>query len=367
MRIIWFTWKDITNPLAGGAEVVASELAKRLVKDGHEVHFITAGHKGAASEETIDGYKVTRIGNRFTVYWQARRYYKQYLSGWADIAIDEVNTIPFLAKLYVRENNILFVHQLCKEIWFYQLPAYIGWIGYLLEPLYLRIIADRKVITVSESTKQDLIRHGFKSEKIFIISEGIQMEPLTTLANTEKYVKPTLLSLGSIRPMKRTLDQVKAFELAKKQMPDLQLIVAGDTSGSYAQKVLNYIAASPVVNDIQVLGRVSQEQKKDLMQRAHLIMVTSLKEGWGLVVTEANSQGTPAVVHNVDGLRDSVRHRQTGLIAKRRQPQALAVIIEEALTNPATYQTLRRNAWEWSKSITFDSAYKDFKQGIAID
>ena len=39
MKILWLTWKDRKNPLAGGAEVVNEELAKRLVKDGHEVIF----------------------------------------------------------------------------------------------------------------------------------------------------------------------------------------------------------------------------------------------------------------------------------------------------------------------------------------
>ena len=49
------------------------------------------------------------------------------------------------------------------------------------------------------------------------------------------------------------------------------------------------------------------------MAEAHVLLMTSVREGWGLVVTEANACGTPAVVYNVPGLRDSVRNEETGL------------------------------------------------------
>jgi glycosyltransferase involved in cell wall biosynthesis len=367
MKILWFSWKDTTHPLAGGAEVVAHELATRLVQDGHEVILISGSYKGAEPTATINGYKVIRLGNRITVYYQAWRYYRQHLRGWADLVIDEVNTIPFFAKFYAHERNILFVHMLCREIWFYQLPKWLGWIGYIAEPLYIRMLSDRKVITISESTRADLIRHGFKPENVSIISEGIEIEPLNDLQTVNKYDKPVLLSLGSVRPMKRTLDQVKAFELAKQSIPDLQLKVAGDHGGSYGSKVLDYIHNSPFADDIEVLGRVSTAKKVELMQKCHLIMVTSVKEGWGLIVTEAASQGAPAVVYNVDGLRDSVRHGETGLIADRNTRESLAAIIIHTLTDTALYSKLRQAGWKWGKTITFDTSYKNFKEGIQLD
>ncbi|HSH55625.1 MAG TPA: glycosyltransferase family 4 protein [Candidatus Limnocylindrales bacterium] len=365
MRILWFTWKDKTHPHAGGAEVVASELAKRLVRDGHNIIFVTGAYKGAATEDQIDGYKVVRVGNRFTVYHNARVYYQKHLQGWADIVIDEVNTIPFFTKYYVHERSVLLVHQLCREIWFYQLPKYIGWLGYILEPLYLRTLADRKVITVSESTRDDLIRHGFRPENVYIISEGIQIDPLSSLEGVEKFKRPTLLSLGSVRPMKRTLDQIKAFELAKQKLPDLQLKVAGDTSGDYGRQVLEYIKASRYASDIEVLGRVSQDTKIELMRMSHLLLVTSIKEGWGLVVTEANSQGTPAVVYDVDGLRDSVIHKRTGYVVSSQEPVKLADSLLDILSDNQRYYRYREAAWLFSRTINFDKSYDQFKWSIS--
>lgn len=354
------------HPLAGGAEIVNEEIAKRLATDGHEVIFLVGGFEGGASEEKRDGFKIVRVGGRYSVYWYAYRYYKMHLPGWADLVIDEVNTIPFFAKFYVKEKNILFVHQLAREIWFYQMVFPLSLIGYLIEPLYLRMLNDRTTVTVSQSTKDDLKKYAFKENAIHIISEGIQLAPTTDIAIIRKYGQPTLLSLGAVRPMKRTLHIVKAFEHAKKSIPDLKLIVAGDTNGAYGATVLRHIAHSPFKADIQVLGRVSSEKKSELMQKSHLIAVTSVKEGWGLIITEANSQGTPAVVYNTDGLRDSVQHGVTGMVTGRNTPEALGDATVALLTSLERYDTLRQNAWEWSKEITFANAHQDFKKILHI-
>lgn len=361
MRILWFTWKDRKHPQAGGAEVVNEELAKRLVKDGHEVVFLTGGFKNAIPKETVNGYKIVRLGNRYTVYWHAYRYYKKHLGGWADLVIDEVNTLPFFAKFYVREPNIVLVYMLCRKIWFYQLPLPFSLAGYLAEPIYLWLLHDREVLTESQSTKDDLVRFGFKAKNISIFNVGVDMKPAKNLEVIKKYDVPTLLSLGAIRPMKRTADQIKAFELVKLKIPSAKLRIAGDATGLYGQKVLKMINNSPYASDIEYLGKVNQAQKMELMQKCHLIMVTSVKEGWGLIVTEAASQGSPAVVYDVDGLRDSVQHDKTGLVCSENTPVGLAANIIEILDNIKHYNRIRKTAWEWNKQFTFKQSYQMFK------
>jgi glycosyltransferase involved in cell wall biosynthesis len=363
-KILWFSWKDKKNPRAGGAEIVNEELAKRLVSDGFEVKFIVAGFEGCKKKEIINGYEVIRVGNLWTVYFEAFRYYKNNLQGWADLVIDEVNTIPFFSKFYVKEKNLLLFYQLCREIWFYQMFFPLNWIGYILEPLYLRLINDRKVITISNSTKNDLLKYGFKADNIEIISVGTEIEPLENLDTIIKFDNPTILSLGAIRAMKRTKDILQAFNLAKKSIPNLQLIVAGDSNNPYGQRFLQELEKSDYKQDIQYLGKVSIDKKIELMQKTHLILVTSLKEGWGLIVTEANSQGTPAIVYNVDGLRDSVIDSRTGLICNTNTPQTLAKNITKLFSDQTLYDKLRQESYILSKSINFEQSYKDFKSII---
>jgi len=255
----------------------------------------------------------------------------------------------------------MFVHQLCREIWFYQMPWFVAWIGYLAESVYLKLINDRKVITVSESTKKDLMRFGFKAENISIISEGIEMEPIENLEDITKYEKLTLLAHGSIRPMKRTHHIIKAFELAKKAIPELQLIVSGDANCHYGKKVLELIHQSSFSDSIKYLGRVTPEKKIELMQKAHLLCVASVKEGWGLVVTEANSQGTPAIVYDVDGLRDSVVNNKTGIVCDANTPINLAQNSARMLKNKIIYKQIQREGLDFSQNISFINSYEEFK------
>lgn len=221
------------------------------------------------------------------------------------------------------------------------------------------------VLTVSESTKQVLARHGFRPDKTHIISEGIEIEPVPSLKDSKKFTRPTLLSLGSMRAMKRTLDQVKAFELAKAHIPDLRLKLAGSAATDYGQQVLGYIRGSSHKNDIDYLGKVSLKNKIRLMRKSHLTLQTAIEEGWGLTITEAASQGTPAVAYDVDGLRDSVRHGRTGLITPE-SPEALSQSIITLLKNRSLYQRMREAAWQWSKQITFDQSYRDFKKVLEL-
>jgi glycosyltransferase involved in cell wall biosynthesis len=365
LNLVWFTWKDRSHPLAGGAEVVNEELARRLAADGHHVTFIVAGFAGGAPTAVRHGFRIVRVGSRFTSYLAAWRYYRAHRADLAaDLVIDECNTMPFFAGRYTGVPTILFFHMLCRRIWFYEFPQPLSTIGWLAEPLYLRLLPRGPVITISDSTRRDLARHGFRPHTTHLISEGIEHTPIPSLTAVPKFAQPTLLSFGSIRPMKRTLHQIKAFERAKRRQLNLRLIIAGDASGRYGRRVLRYIARSPYAADISYRGRVTPAQKLELMRRSHAILVTSVKEGWGLIVTEAASQGTPAVVYNVDGLRDSVRPGRTGLIASSNTPTALGAAITELLADPKRYAAIRNAAWRWSRTITFDRAYQDFRKII---
>lgn len=368
MKILWLTWKDHTHPQAGGAEVVLRELSKRLVADGHKVTFLTARHPGASARELLDGIDVIRVGrNRYAHSFQALSYYVRHLRGKYDAVVEVVNTAPYFGVLFSGgAKTFLFYHQLAREVWFYETKSPLSHTGYhALEPLATRALARSRapLITISDSTLRDLSKYGFQKDRAHVITQGIELEPLRVLRDVEKFPEPTLLSFGAMRAMKRTLDQVKAFELAKQQVQGLKMILAGDTAGPYGQSVLDYIARSEWSKDIICEGRVSRERKIELMRRAHVLCVTSIKEGWGLIVTEAASQGTPAVVYDVDGLRDSVRDRQTGLVVP---PYTLALAngIIKLFTDRPFYRKVRTAAWQWSKQLTFDQGYQDFKQAL---
>lgn len=364
MNILWLNWKDPGHPGAGGAEVVMWELSQRLVGEGHRVTLLTCGYGTATKRERIDGIDIIRVGtNRYAHSFQALTHYIRKLRGKFDIVIEVVNTAPYFGVFFGRgAKRFLFYHQLAREIWFHETKPPLSHFGYhVLEPVATRILSRANVptITVSASTRDDLARFGFKRDNTHIITQGIQLKPLESLDQVKKFNRPTVLSLGAMRAMKRTLDQVIAFELAKQHLPELQMKIAGSSDDAYGQKVLEYIAKSKYKDDIEYLGRVDEATKIQLMQRAHLTMQTALKEGWGLTISEAASQGTPAVAYDVDGLRDSVRHMETGMITAPN-PDALSKAILTLTADKQTYQRLQKAGWQWAQELNFENSYQSF-------
>jgi glycosyltransferase involved in cell wall biosynthesis len=89
------------------------------------------------------------------------------------------------------------------------------------------------------------------------------------------------------------------------------------------------------------------------MSEATALLMASAREGWGLVVTECNACGTPAVVYDVPGLRDSVRHMETGLVV-RSSPHSMADGMLRLTRDPELFERLRLEAQSWSRTFTYE-------------
>src|SRR5688500_18523118 len=99
-RILWFNWRDIKHPDAGGAEVYTHEVASRLVKKGYDITLFTADIPSRIKQEVIDGVKIVRNGGKFNVYKKAEQFYKKNKRDF-DVIIDEINGRPFLTPKYI--------------------------------------------------------------------------------------------------------------------------------------------------------------------------------------------------------------------------------------------------------------------------
>ncbi len=360
MKILILNWRDLKNPEAGGAEIVTHQIAKRLVLWGNRVTLFCAQFPGGKNREKIDGIEVFRKGRQFTVHWHAYRYYKKYFQGKFDLVIDEINTIPFFTTRYVKEKKVAFIHQLAREVWWYEAPFPISLLGYLLEPLYLKFYKKVSIITVSNSTKKDLIKLGFKEENINIIPEGLDFKPINSLEEIKKEKSPLLLYFGSVRPMKRVDQVVKSIIFIKKEIPNIQLYIAGGGDDKYIKKIKKIVSDNNLVDNVKFLGRVEENQKRKIMSRSHLILVTSIREGWGLVIIEASACGTPAVVYNAPGLVDAVKDGETGIVCKKNTPFNLAENVIKLLKNKDLYKKTQKNTWEWSKEFNWEKPARKF-------
>ncbi len=353
LRILWFNWRCVKHPEAGGAEVYTFEIAKRLVKMGHEVTIITSRPNGLSPHEIIDGIEVIRDGGTYTVYIKARKIYEEKFRGKVDIVIDEINSVPFFTIRYVKEPVVALIHQLMREYWLLGIKPPISWIGYLLEPKVLRMYRKVPTITVSESTKKDLEKLGF--EKVHIVPNGLNISPLDRIPEKEKI--PTIIYLGRLKKTKRPDHAVSAFKHVVEEVSDARLWIVGD--GPYREKLQNLVKKMHLLDKVVFFGRVTEEVKYELLKKAWILVVPSVREGFGLVVLEANAMATPVIGYNVPGLKDSVKHMETGILVESGNIEALAKTTTQLLTDINLRNRLAKNAlkhaqqYNWNRSTEY--------------
>jgi glycosyltransferase involved in cell wall biosynthesis len=299
MRILICNWKDLSHPAAGGAEVYTQECARRWAAWGHHVTLLCSAVPGRPDIEVVDGVRILRQGNRLGVYSAARRVIRSFGSRF-DVIIDEINTRPFFAHHHAgRTPVVALVHQVAKEVWSHETPLPVALVGrYVLEPRWLPAYADVPTMTVSASSAESLARYGLRN--LHLVPEGVEL-PAGVPDTYVKAERPTFAFCGRLVSMKRPGEAIEAFSRARRLLgPDavLDVIGTGPLEGPLR-------AAAPP--GVTFRGRVSQEEKYELLGRAHALVATSVREGWGLVVSEAAAVGTPAIAYDVAGLRDSVK------------------------------------------------------------
>lgn len=298
MRILIFNWKDLAHPAAGGAEVFTEHVARVLVERGHSVTLFAAEVEGRPSRESISGVDVVRRGSRIGVYRAARRFWSTEASGAYDVVVDEINTRPFLTPRWIRGTPVVaLIHQLAREIWFYETPFPLSLLGrYVLEPWWLRAYRDVPALTVSQSSADSL--RGFHDWRdITIVPEGSDLHPIPAVS---KESEPTIVFLGRLVPMKRPEQAIEAFQMLRARFASARLWVIGD--GPLLEELRAQAAAG-----VTFLGRLGSTELFERLGRANLLVATSVREGWGLNVSEAAACGTPSLAYAVPGLVDSVQ------------------------------------------------------------
>ena len=351
MNVLFLNWRDPAHPRAGGAEFLTHGIARRLVERGHRATWFAGAFRGGAPEADLDGVRIVRQGNAATVRLHAMRRYKAL--GDFDVVVDEINTLPFFAPLYARRPVVAFICQLAREVWFFEAPWPAAVVGYVCEPAYLQIYRRCPVLTISESSAQsihDIGLHGHVDIMPMAIDQYPAEGPLP-LARREN----AIAMVGRITPSKRIDHAIRALAAgANGPLAGMRLIVVGGGDDRVKADLQRLAASLGVAERIRWEGYAGEETKRRILRTARAIVMTSAREGWGLVVSEANLAGTPAVVYDIPGTRDSVLDRLTG-IRCAPSPAALAAAIADLVADPVRYQTLSEAAQTFARTLTWDA------------
>jgi glycosyltransferase involved in cell wall biosynthesis len=157
---------------------------------------------------------------------------------------------------------------------------------------------------------------------------------------------------------------LEAFALFRQTHGSGRLLLAGNGPKPYVHRLERMSARLGVSGSVEFCGWLEGSAKHRRMAQAHALLMASAREGWGLVVTECNSCGTPAVVYDVPGLRDSVRHLETGLVV-RPSPDSLAAGMLQLTADPVLYARLQDEAERWSRTFTYEAGTRIIGDRIA--
>ncbi|MEV5592319.1 glycosyltransferase family 4 protein [Streptomyces sp. NPDC052496] len=297
-RIVFLARRDLGNPAAGGSELLVDRIAEGLTAYGHEVTLLCGG---PAADR---GYRVVSAGGDAGHFLRVRRQFSRRV-GACDLLVEVCNGMPYLAPLWHTGPTLCLVNHVHTDLWGMRYPAPAARLGRRLEHWALAgTHRGNLMVAVSGSTAAALRGLGVERERIRLVHNGVE-EPGPLLPESPE---PLFLAMGRLVEYKRVDLLLRLWERVRP-VTGGRLVIVGD--GPERDRLT--AMAGP---DVHFTGRISEQDKHELLCRAWLLLHPSLVEGWGLVVMEAAARHTPAVGFDIPGLRDSVDDGVTGLLAR---------------------------------------------------
>jgi glycosyltransferase involved in cell wall biosynthesis len=308
MKILIMNWRDVRHPRAGGADFRLQQVYAPLVRAGHKVVLYSCSFAGASRMDSIDGIRVYRVGNDWTFaglcLLSLRRWVREHRP---DVVVEDLNKLPFYAPWVYKGPLVVQMHHLWRGSIFRETMWPIALLIWLAEESVRWVYRGCVFSVVSPSTKGELVEMGLPEKSIEVIYNGADLEAYHPVADAKRQV---LLWVGRIQRYKGPIQACQILELLQGSFPELELVIVGD--GPYRSQVEAYAARRGL--RVRFTGFIAKREKIAWFQRAAVHVQTSLKEGWGLSVIEANACGCPVVANDTTGLCDSVVDGETGLL-----------------------------------------------------
>lgn len=345
MRFLMLNWRDPVNPRSGGAERVTRAYLSDLVRRGHEVYWFAPLFPDGEREEDLDGIRIVRDGKIGWSIAAARRWCRAQEP--FDLVLDQHHGIPWYAPWWCETRCVAYIHEVLGPIWnaFYKWPY--SMIGRYQERFTHKLYRNVPFWTASSFTRDKLLETGVRN--VSIIPYGVDTQAIAHLPVKPLRPPLRLVTVSRIAPNKRVDHAIRTVDWLLKNGVDCEITVVG--TGEVEGAIQGLAADLGLEDKVRFTGSISEEEKDNILRESHWLLHTSMREGWGLNVIEANAMGTPAAVYPVAGLIESTLHDQTGLIAGAETPEALGTCIRNVMRTPEKYQRYRVAAWERAKTF----------------
>lgn len=357
MNILVVNWRDIRNPEAGGAEVHLHEIFSRVVARGHTVTLLAHRFPGAPREERVDGIRVIRTGGKFDFNFRALPAALRLLKRENfDVVVEDLNKLPFFISFFTPvPAGALLHHFFGSSIWRETNPLFALYVGAgeaIVRTTHRRV----PFCVVSESTAEELFSSGYPEANVEVIYNAVDHDRYTPGTEGEK-VPGRIAYLGRVKRYKGIDILLRALVEIRKRLPDAHLAVVG--GGDDHDRLRAICGGLGLDGAVEFTGFVSTETKIEHLRRAEVMVTPSPKEGWGVTTIEANACGTPVIASDVPGLRDAVRHGETGLLFPYGDHMELARLVLRLLGDDAFRSEMRENAIRWAGRFRWENSAEE--------
>jgi glycosyltransferase involved in cell wall biosynthesis len=340
----------------GGAERWYRNLAVRLAEEGHEVAYVTMRQWEAGEEPDVPGVRVVAVAPRTALYRDGRRRILPPLRFGLGVLghllrrgrrYDVVHTASFpyfsvlaaaLVRPLLRFRLVVDWHELwTRAYWSEYLGRLGGGIGWQVQRLCLR--TPQRAFCFSRLVERRLRGERVRGEVTVLEGQFAGQAAAAPLP-----AEPVVVFAGRHIPEKNPVAVVRAVARAREALPGLRAEIYGD--GPERGKVLAAIEELELEGVVDAPGFVEGTVIDEALARALCLCLPSEREGYGLVVLEALSRGTPVVlVAGADNAAvEFVVEGENGFVAPSADPADLAAALLRVSEAGAQ---LRNSALAW--------------------
>jgi len=218
-----------------------------------------------------------------------------------------------------------------------------------------------RIITVSQSLSQSLVKLGVAEDKINVLRNGVELD-LFTLRSDRDQLRAKYELDNNVLICVGRLEELKGFDLVIKalnEIDDATLLIIGDGPlKGHLETLANEVGVS---NRVRFLGEVSHDDLPVYYTIADVMVLASSREGWPNVLLESMACGTPVVATQVGGTPEVVASYDAGVLSSSRTVKGLLDAICQILEHPPGRENTRKYAEQFSWHDTSAGQHSLFK------
>jgi glycogen(starch) synthase len=366
MRILMFSWEYPPHVVGGLGKHVEELLPPLGNLPDIEVHLVTPRWGGGEPLQEVGKTTIHRVdppiteGDFYTAAWQTNLRLEEYarhlwqeagpfdlihvhdwLVAFVGAAFKQSYRTPLLSTIHATErgrgrgtlgsDQARAIHHV--EWWL----AYESW----------------RIIACSEYMRDEIAGYFHcPSDKIDVIPNGVETARFDRLEAQDlayfrnMYALPfeqIVFSVGRVVYEKGLHVLVRAMPLVLAQQPAAKVVIAG--KGPEVSALRSMAWSLGVGEKVLLTGFITDDDRDRLFKIADCAVFPSLYEPFGIVALEAMAARCPVVVSEVGGLKDVVRHGETGITVYPDNPASLAWGILHTLQHPEWSAARVQNAY----------------------